>query len=88
MEFTQDISVGFKIFTSFYELSIAINSKSTRMVYQTRHFISGFIRLPFSHWNASEKASQFCRDPRTLNKGDISGVKHAESILNLNDDMS
>lgn len=34
--------------------------------YQTRHFSSGFIGLPFWHWKASENASKFWSDPSTL----------------------
>lgn len=34
--------------------------------YHTLHFSSGFIGVPLWHWNASEKASKFCKEPKTL----------------------
>lgn len=39
--------------------------------YHTLHFSCGFIGVPFWHWNASEKASKFCREPKTLMQWDM-----------------
>lgn len=58
----QDVSVGLRSRTC----SFWFESPKSKTFYQTRHFSSGFIRLPFWHWKASENASKFWSDPSTL----------------------